>query len=270
MFASRLLEQVEMPVKPDLASHTLIHFLDRFVYRNAKAATGGLRGSSIMQPLAGGDSKGVLVSNRVAIHGHKPLNAEAFWRKKAEDVAVDEVFFHKYFNQIGRSKQSLKKTKAEKKSEDAHNEDEEDGEDEIWQALVESRPEVEGESEDYSDMEMLDLDDSDQSSLNGSGSDLGDRFEDDEDSNASGVDFEDDDELVNSGSEADPGDEIAASDIDELFNQELEMAREDNAEKDSKPDRESSRSKRRKLKGLPTFASVEDYAEMMQDDDEEA
>ena len=162
MFASRLLNDDKMPPKPDLASHTLTHFLDRFVYRNAKASAGGPRGSSIMQPLAGGDNKGILLSNRSTQGGQQPVNSEAFWRKKAEDVAVDEVFFHTYFNQIGKGKQAAGKKNAAKTAEDSDNEDE--NEDEIWQALVDSRPEVEGPSDDDSDLEMLDLDDSEDAS----------------------------------------------------------------------------------------------------------
>src|SRR6266487_6465856 len=90
MFASRLIDRSQIPAKPELASHTLIHFLDRFVYRNPKAPHNGLRGSSLMQPLAGGEHQHILVTNRLPQQKIEPLNSESFWRKKAEDVAVDE------------------------------------------------------------------------------------------------------------------------------------------------------------------------------------
>ena len=259
MFADRLLSGEKMPPKPDLASHTLAHFLDRFVYRNAKASSGSLRGSSIMQPLSGGDSKGILLSNRTNQSSHVPLNSEAFWRKKAEDVAVDEVFFHKYFSQIGKGKQSSKKKVPAKVSTGSDNEEDEN-EDEIWQALVQSRPEVEGSDGD-SDMEMLDLEDSD---VETSDSDGGVDIEGSDDE----VDVEGSDdgflEAVEdaesaSGSESD----APAAELDELFEKELEKGDVPEGKE------ETSRQRKKKLKSLPTFASAEDYAEMLDNDDDE-
>ena len=268
MFADRLLQSAEMGAKPDLASHSLISFLDRFVYRNAKASSTGLRGSSIMQPLAGGDSRGVLVANRAAAHAHEPVNSEAFWRKKAEDVNPDEVFFHQYFSQVGKSKQSTKKKAEQKKGKgDGESGDEEDeNEDEIWQALVDSRPEVEGPSDDESDLEMLDLDDS---------------GEDDEGgwSNDDEVDVEgSDDEVDIEGSDEEGGEEPspfsdeemeeAESEIDEdedaLFEKELQTNKDAEA-----TEKETSRQKKKKMKGLPMFASMEDYASMLDGDEDE-
>jgi ribosome biogenesis protein MAK21 len=259
LFASRLVNNEAMPPKPDLTSHTLSAFLDRFVYRNAKAATAGPRGSSIMQPLAGGDNKGILLSNKSNHASLQPVNSETFWRKKAEDVAVDEVFFHKYFTQIGKGKQDKKK----KGKNDE--EDEENDEDEIWQALVESRPELEGES--YSDGEMMDLDDSDM------------------EESASEVDMEPTSE-VDIESSADEGEggvpiiEEGSSDDDGAFAEELESGSEIEEDEDelfakefqtSQPaeEKETSRKRKRRLKSLPTFASVEDYAEMLDNDEDE-
>ncbi|KAH8592441.1 CBF/Mak21 family-domain-containing protein [Bisporella sp. PMI_857] len=258
MFADRLLSGEKMPPKPDLASHTLAHFLDRFVYRNAKTSTSGLRGSSIMQPLSGGDSKGILLSNRTTQNGQTPLNSEAFWRKKVEDVAVDEIFFHKYFSQIGKGKQIPKKKVAKAATGSDHEED--DNEDEIWQALVDSKPEVEGPSDDDSDLEMLNLDDSDASS---DGEDGGVDIEgSDDEVDVEGSDdgfldaVEDTDALVDT-------DEDAGSTINELFEKELEKG------VDVEEKEETTRQKRRRLKNLPTFASVDDYAAMLDNDDDE-
>lgn len=270
MFADRLLQSGEMGAKPDLASHSLISFLDRFVYRNAKASSTGLRGSSIMQPLAGGESRGVLVANRAAAHAHEPVNSEAFWRKKAEDVNPDEVFFHQYFSQVGKSKQPTKK-KAEKKKgkNDGESGDEEDeNEDEIWQALVDSRPEVEGPSDDESDLEMLDLDDSGED-------DEGDWSDDDEvdvEESDGEVDVEGfDEEGGGDGEESIPfsDEEIEAeSEIDEdedaLFEKELQTNKEPEATQ-----KETSRQKKKKMKSLPMFASMEDYASMLDGDEDE-
>jgi len=239
----------------------LISFLDRFVYRNAKASASGLRGSSIMQPLAGGDSRGVLVSNRATAHAHEPVNSEAFWRKKAEDVAVDEVFFHQYFSQVGRTKQTTKKKVAAKTTEDGSENGEDENEDEIWQALVDSRPEVEGPSDDDSDLDMLDLDDSDPEVSEGSGEDWEDEDE---------VDVEGTDDEQGSQDEEEPSpfldeeDMDEGADVDELFNKELQT--------NQKPDavvEETGRAKKKKMKNLPTFASAEDYAEMLGGDEDE-
>ncbi|TVY75572.1 Ribosome biogenesis protein NOC1 [Lachnellula suecica] len=257
LFASRLINNETMPPKPDLTSHTLSAFLDRFVYRNAKAATAGPRGSSIMQPLGGGDNKGILLSNKSNSSSLQPVNSEAFWRKKAEDVAVDEVFFHRYFSQIGKGKQASKK-KGKKTDDD---EDDENAEDEIWQALVESRPELEGESD--SDGEMMDLDDSNMESaseVDVEGSDveggvplIEEGSSDDDNAFA---------EELESGSEVEV--EEASEDEAELFAKELETAQPAEAE-----EKETSRKRKRRLKSLPTFASAEDYAEMLDNDEDE-
>ncbi|KAL3420690.1 CBF/Mak21 family protein [Phlyctema vagabunda] len=266
MFADRLLSDEKMPPKPDLSSHTLTHFLDRFVYRNAKATASGPRGSSIMQPLAGGDSKGFLLSSKAATAGQAPVNTEAFWRKKAEDVAVDEVFFHKYFSQIGKSKQAANKKAVSKKAgEDSDGDEEDENEDEIWQALVDSRPEVEGPSDDESDLEMMDLDDSDAESASDDevdvegDDDVAEHGADSDGSEESGNIFdEEEDALIDS-------DEEAPSEMDELFEKELQKAQEAEAE----PAQETSRQKKKKMKNLPTFASAEDYADMLNDDEGE-
>lgn len=254
MFTSRLLKDEKMPPKPDLTSHSLIHFLDKFVYRNAKTAATSSRGGSIMQPLSGGDSR-LLLSNRATQNKEQPINSEAFWNKKAEDVSVDEVFFHKYFSHIGKGKQSLNKKKASAKQREGSDNEDEENEDEIWQALVDSRPELEGGSDEDSDMEMLDLDDSDVSSSN----------DDDEAENHEAEEHETDlegSEVPEDVPDDDQWDD--ASDVDELFEKELQKAQM--PDKDAE---ESRTQKRRRLKHLPTFASVEDYAEMLDNEDED-
>jgi ribosome biogenesis protein MAK21 len=262
LFASRLLYGMEMPAKPDLASHTLIHFLDRFIYRNAKAAAGNVRGNSIMQPLAGGEGRDVIILKRLIQRHHEPLNSDSFWRKKADDVAVDEVFFHKYFNHIAKGKKPTRQKSKPLKNAEAANGDEDDGEneDEIWQALVESRPEVEGHSEDDSDLEMLDLDDSEDDSSLGDGVDL----EVDAEEDGSPEDF-DVDALHGIDSDVSSNDGKASSlEMGGLFRNELNKdAHAGNTVKDI----QKSKRKRRKLKNLPIFASTEEYAEMLEDDD---
>ena len=231
------------------------------MYRNAKASTSNSKGGSIMQPLSGGDSKGVLLSSKSAAARIEPLNTESFWRKKVDDVAVDEVFFHRYFNQIGKSKRvSAKKPVSKDSGETGMEEDE--NEDEIWQALVDSRPELEGASDDESDMEMMDLDDSDV--------DSSDKISE---AGASDVDVEDDGSAVADSegfedmSEGEEDNIAEDSDgLDELFRKELQSSQPKEPEKGGE---ETSRQKKRRMKGLPTFASAEDYAEMLENDEDE-
>ena len=243
-----------MPPKPDLASHTLSNFLDRFVYRNAKSAAGGSRGTSIMQPLAGGDRRGVLLSSKTANHVQRPVNTEAFWHKKVEDVAVDEVFFHKYFSQIGKAKQALGKATGDMDLATDSDDENDENDDEIWQALVDSRPEVEGKSDTESDLEMTD--ESEAGSSVG-GVELGTDEEDAQDSDESEIREYDGFE---GGLFDDEG--SSGSDAEHVFADEPPTAQKEAPE-------ETSKQRRKKLKNLPTFASVEDYAEMLEDDDDE-
>lgn len=252
-----------MPAKPDLASHSLIHFLDRFVYRNAKAVTGSLRGSSIMQPLAGSGGRDVLVYNRLAQGQHEPLNSDSFWRKKADDVAVDEVFFHKYFNHVAKGKKPVAQKSKFSDNLEVANGEEDDGEneDEVWQALVESRPEVEGHSEYDSGLDMLDLDDSEDDSS------LGERLD------VESIDEDGESGLEDLGDDALQGTESDVPSIDGMIGPIVigdllgDNSNEDHRAEEKIEDAKKRKSKRRKLKNLPIFASTEEYAEMLEDDD---
>jgi ribosome biogenesis protein MAK21 len=216
-----------------------------------------------MQPLSGGDSRGILLSSRATQIGQESVNSEAFWRKKTEDVAADEVFFHKYFSQIGKAKHASRKTVSSTATPGSDDEEVEN-EDEIWQALVDSRPEVEGNSDDDSDMEMLDLGDSDVESSGGTDIAEGNAdgpWVESEDTEALSFDgLEEEDALF--GNESD-----VPSELDELFANELQTGQPlGSVDKDG----ESNGRKRRKLlKSLPTFASVDDYAEMLDNDEGE-
>ncbi|KAF2401061.1 CBF-domain-containing protein [Trichodelitschia bisporula] len=258
LFASRLLLSEEMPEKPDPTVFTLMHFLDRFAYRNAKAKATSLRGNSIMQPLAGAHTSDLLIKGRSSAKGAAPLNTEAFWAKKTEEVAPDEAFFHQYFSKVGKTK-----NRAERRAE------KEDSEDEIWDALVKSRPEIEGDDElDFDDMEGLAeamAEDSDEED-----GDLEDM--DDADESDGGVEFVDEDGNVGLVSEGE--DDFAALESDE----EVLVASDDEVPSDFEelvPEKEKSkahkdRKERKKLKQLPTFASAEDYAKLIDADEDES
>lgn len=272
LFASRLISHEPMPPKPDLSQHTLVHFLDDFVKKNPKkilqlSSEGDnekktlikFRGESIMQPAAFASTH----LSRAA--------AEAYYYKEQDGIAPEEAFFHKYYSIIGKGKQKGDKKKAHRRrkdkdgSEDANDDDDED-EDEIWQAIVDSKPELDGS--DPSDEGMGELE--------SSGDEAGgvSVLEDDDGSRSddwAGVEMEEDDEMSELGEE---NKELLDSDEDASFD--LEGSFEHNqaqllgGEPPSMLPEESKRGKKRRkmLKNLPTFASADDYAEVLKDDDE--
>ncbi|EFX05867.1 ccaat-box-binding transcription factor [Grosmannia clavigera kw1407] len=188
-FATNLLvRQTSLP-KPDMANHTLMHFLDKFVYRNAKATDGKQHGASIMQPLvsagdgattsANGASQIVApakAASQQQAQKQKPstsVNSAAFWNKKVEDVAAEDIFFHAYFSQVGKPAQTSRAAKrdAQRKEKEAAEAAAAAGsdagsdadEEEIWKALKGSRPEVDADTV----VDMDDLSDDDDDDMSG-------------------------------------------------------------------------------------------------------
>ncbi|KAI9171935.1 Ribosome biogenesis protein NOC1 [Paramyrothecium foliicola] len=224
--------------KPDLESHSLIRFLDKFVYRNAKA-TDSSRGTSLMQPVKVNKDLGDIWLGSRAAGATGAVNTPAFWKKKAEDVAAEDVFFHEYFQHVAKEPKPVTRS--------APAEDEEAQEDEIWKALVAAQPDVEGDgSEDgFDDLDEDDMaSDGDDSPAMSLGSDLDD---DDLSMFSDGEDVEDADEAGSDGLVAAP-------------------VEEDSAEEDTK--KNTARSRRKALKALPMFASVDDYAELLAKEEE--
>ena len=217
-----------------------------------------------MQPMARTDSSAFLASTRVKAATQESVHSEAFWRSDISKVNANEVFFHKYFNIVGQGKDQARKKK-EKRKADKGDSDEEDGEDEdeIWKALVNSRPELEGSEPSEDDMDMdMDDDDDDSASEQDEGGMQWEKKKTESGEAGSESDealFDDDDEaLVGS-------DEEVSSDVDVAFSEEVKVS----GETPSQVMEESKRGKkRRKLKNLPTFASADDYAELLGNDDE--
>lgn len=306
-----------MPGKPDLTLHTLIHFLDRFVYRNPKKSTTALRGSSIMQPLAGGDSSGLLVSAGATRHPGTPVNDESFYKKSQEEVAKEEVFFHNYFSRVAmdkkrREKEEIKKKKAKKSSktgQDGDADSDADGSDadeaDIWEALVQSRPELEnagdsGDDLDLDDLESaMDSDNDEDGSENGKDEGVNEKEGDgeaksecDSENNEKEEDEGEDDDFAKFENENDDGDDDdnelpfnldAASEDEAFVDSDAEVPEDisskldalttsaETAPSSAEPEAEKkpdSKRKRRKLKQLPTFASADDYVELLKDEDE--
>lgn len=279
VLASKLINQQPITEKPDPTVYTLMNFLDKFSFRNAKSKPQAAHGTSIMQPMAGtSKAADYLITARGGDRLHDPVNSEQFWKKKVDDVREDEVFFHTYFEKAGKAKQASKKDKKKKKAED--DETDEEGEEEIWKALVNSRPEIEGEDEDedgFSDLDMDDMmDDDDEDGVDMDGGvelNLGSDNDDEDDGAAP---QQDDGEEDMDGDTFDLDDEDAFVDSDEDIPIDLEMNDDTDVDESlapvkSKKDKEKEQKsrKKRKLKHLPTFASVEDYAKLIGDDDSE-
>ncbi|KAJ5713962.1 uncharacterized protein N7483_011143 [Penicillium malachiteum] len=294
--AVNLLEHNPMSGKPDMNIHTLTHFLDRFVYRTPKASAAA-RGASIMQPLAGGDTADRLVEAAKTTQQNMPLNSESFWKKKADQVAAEDVFFHEYFNRVNKDKTRTKKAKdTEGDDEDAEGSD---NEDEIWKALVDSRPELEADDISDDDLDMDDLEsayDDDEEDVEGEGSgddevifnDESDVPSDEEMADFSGLSDEETEavapppatkkaakkaakeEKVEEDEEdafdMDVSDDEAFLDSDDDLPSDMELG---GVELEEAPtEAPSDKKKRRKLKHLPTFASADDYAALLADEDE--
>lgn len=250
MYASDLIQGQQSTRKPDLASHSLIAFLDKFVYRNAKASDNA-RGASIMQPVH-------TAAGRPGAGAASSLNSAAFWNKRSEDVAVEDVFFHEYFSKVGKAGQDSRKKNARKEQdEEGGSEAEagsEAGEDEIWQALVNSRPDVEGESDSdgESDAEFNDLMGLDDSDDEMAGAVNGEAMSDEETGDSDGLeglldDEDDEEDLVVESDKAEGEDgEASSKDVGQA----------------KKPE-SAHKARRRALKNLPMFASVDDYADML-------
>jgi len=322
LFATRLLESGPQPPKPDPVSHTLMHFLDRFAYRNTKPkAVDSTRGTSLMQPALGNTGAlDRLIGTGASATGSvgAEINTEAFWSKQVQDVAADEVFFHRYFSDLAPSRKKAKKA-AKKGGKDAADDSDVEidepeldaDEDEIWKALVGSKPDIDvgndiddDDDEDDEEGDMDDFDEAMEDDESGDqisegnedrdledvlGSDFGDEEvgKDDNELNRLELGAEEDDESVEIEIEAaDDNDDdtpfgleeesdaifdsdedapVALPTADEL----LALASTKKDGKGNKESRQDRKAKKRKLSSLPMFASAEDYAKLLENDDDE-
>ncbi|KAL8991910.1 MAG: hypothetical protein Q9188_007681, partial [Gyalolechia gomerana] len=146
--------------------------------------------------------------------------------------------------------------------EDGSDEDGE-AEEEIWKALVESRPEIEGseggsEDDEGFDVEMDELDE-EMGSDEGSEGEIGDK----EGTQRNGTaDLDDDEGMPDFGEDDDAllgSDDDVPSDLEAASEQEVKGAEL----KDDKK-KKGKKAKRMKFKQLPTFASADDYAGMLE------
>lgn len=141
LHASQLLASSPITTKPDLELHTLSHFLDRFVYRNPKQNVRGKE--TIMKPGAKGqDRSGMVVMRKGGASSaalvEERLNTEDFIGRKEQDVPVDQLFFHRYFNQNLDEEKALDAKREKRKRKDFEGSDAEEDEDEDSEAEAEA------------------------------------------------------------------------------------------------------------------------------------
>ncbi|KAI9722802.1 MAG: hypothetical protein M1828_004498 [Chrysothrix sp. TS-e1954] len=315
LLSSRLLHPhptLKFPPQPDPTSHTLTQFLDRFAYRNAQSSTNQpsasqssatgppkTRGTSLMQPaLASHNSTDHFFHTTASPSStQQPFNSEAFWSAKAADVREDEVFFQKYFGEVGpRRKAAQERRKAREGSgkgdvdvdPDDFDEEVGAGEDEIWKALVGSAREEgdevdvddDGEDDDEDDLEELEYtDDEDEDVAAEGGVAVPGRQDEDEVGDEDGDGDEASDSNVELNLESDPESDLISDDAsasalfsseeeDEAITATPQALPTQDKRKASADETDAKRAKRRKLRNLPTFASVDEYATMLEGEDD--
>lgn len=213
------------------------------------------------------------------------VNSEAFWSRRLGEVKPDEVFFHRYFSDVGpRRKATLErrtgvKDDKKRKRGDGAEWDEDLGanEDEISKALAGSRPELEDGG----------VSDSDESANEEDEDALAEEMADGSDASNVGIDDDEGVEL-NFESDLEDEDDVDAADLegeegfsdtgsfnlgdgeDDLVGTEDEsdgLAETQAVEKAG--DKSKHKKKKRKLADLPTFASADDYAKIIEEGDDD-
>ncbi|KAF9163404.1 hypothetical protein DFQ26_002533 [Actinomortierella ambigua] len=290
LYAAHILSSTPIEGKPEFFQHALIHFLNRMVYKNPKKQRDdvntalGTKGSSIMQPMAA--HRGTSIMLKKGGGNDVNVNTEAFWKLNEANVPVDQVFFHKYFTQkkilnpkATKSKKGGDEDQDEddftgaKRGEDGESGDESMDEDEVWNAMMSDMPkELKGgdvdldEEDDMSDGELENLmlsdeEDEDEDAEAAAASDVESEEEIDEESfgkdEASWRDDEDDGEGA-----------MFMDDEDDIMESDAEVEAEVEVAEESEDESEKKRSKkRRKKEVLPMFASMDDYAHLIDRDD---
>ena len=266
VYATSLLEGTDQ-LKPDLNLFTLAHFLDKFVYRNPKQKPVA-KGASIMQPLGGAHTGSLLVKSTNLVNEEVPANAYDWLNRKVEEIRPEDKFFYQYFS----SKTSRMKTDKRRTQEEEP--DEEMNEDDIWQALVKSKPDVEADSDDegLSDLDEEDFSDMDMNDETEEANDATEEspIEEEEEVSVSPADIgeakenEEEDAGSDDGLEAFRDDEDESGASSEEDNERTSTLKRSSAQGDL----ELRKSKRMKLKSLPVFASAEDYTEYLKSDED--
>ncbi|KAF6756527.1 CBF-domain-containing protein [Ephemerocybe angulata] len=312
LHARQLLTSQPLTASPDLSQNTLSHFLDRFVYKNAKTrpkAGGEGKGASAMQPAASA-LEGVKLRKGEQLDVQR-VNERGFVERREGDVAVEEVFFWRFFKERGEREERMRRKVGGRKGEEDNeesekedNEDEEDeesekedkeeeedsdvsegelDEDEVWKAMQASMPKANGDddllagSEDSDDLdsdmdaEMADSDsegeweDEDEDEDE---EDAGKVSDDEDEDGLSLVEGSDNEDLISLDGDVPEGliayeDEEDKAEKDEEEEEEWGGVDGGAGQKRKRAEREEKKESRKKLRALPTFASYEDYAKLI-------
>ncbi|ETS60778.1 hypothetical protein PaG_04688 [Moesziomyces aphidis] len=292
--ALQIVQGSTVSTNADLSLNTLSHFLDRFVYRNPKQSS-GVRGASAMQPLPHARvGAGVTRSRTHALHENEFVNTEAFWKQRADAVPADQLFFHRFFNlrskQPSASRAHVGDDDALVDSDDQVAKDEEESEldsdddadeNEIWKVMKATMPgkeELEGLDDSDGEDDEFDYVDSESEAEAAEPGDAAEEEEDDSDDEEGprvvpGMTFSDSD---TGGSPAAGGDweDDMSDDGGNLFDEDdddLVPFTDFDSRKRSldEPDEAKGKGKKRRkaVANLPTFASAEDYAHLLGDDE---
>ncbi|KAF6010238.1 hypothetical protein HII12_002945 [Brettanomyces bruxellensis] len=302
LYADALLDGKRVP-KPDLGLYTLGHFLDRFVYKKPKKNL-PTRGQSIMQPLGGPHTGDLLVkASTISELREIPANTEEWISRKIDSIRPEDRFFYEYFSAKQEREQSSKfdKEVAKEADEDFHDNGEELDDDTVWEALVSSKPDIEGDDlydDEVADLDMSDFDDGsddEEDDIKVDNEDVleaADLEEDSENGSIEGIEEEnnksesgeDDDEQKAENGEHSEDDDEDDDDIKELLEAEKNSQAENSDDEEiilEKKDDEAALSgskrkltgkegkkKRVKLSSLPLFASADEYARLIDEDDD--
>lgn len=271
--AAQLLTAQRINTSADLTLHTLGHFLDRFVYRNPKQKLPSSKGASLMQPAlhASGEGRtgvdgGVVRLKGIGIRQDEYVNDEHFWKKNIDQVPADQMFFHKFFN-LRRGHPAKgdelpdQSSEEENESIEVHDQDldedlsdvsdqDSDAEREIWKAMKESMPHQGGD-------DILDEDDDDEidpALMESDDDSTSEEYDDDLDDGADNVFEEDEEDIM----------PFAFNDSQSSSEEDQGSSQKRKAEDDQpKSKSQLRRAERKKRKTMPTFASADDYAHLL-------
>ncbi|KAI3625899.1 hypothetical protein CBS9595_001260 [Malassezia furfur] len=291
--AKQLIAGEKVTSNPDLTLNTLMHFLDRFVFRNPKKVS-AVKGSSIMQPALSGDLDADVVVRRTQV----PLdyvNSAAFWNQRPGNVPADQQFFLQYFQtkqkragQAPAPTETHDEAASADEGSDAELSTDDEEEKEIWKAMKRSIPQEREDDVDLDDDDdMLEALEGAEDEESESEEDEGEDAEEDEDEGEDAEDDEGEASLVDedqshlAGSDSDDEPAMFLEDEDDLVpfarfevdsDEETATAGKKRPAEDTDAAPTSKNRKRteqrRKRREAPAFASAEDYAHMLASDDE--
>ncbi|KAG5518446.1 hypothetical protein PMAC_002841 [Pneumocystis sp. 'macacae'] len=120
LYAKSLLHGYQITSKPDLSLYTLSHFLNKFVYRNPKTKSTSQNSIINFIPKKNKDVFSLIKSE---IFTDQPLNKKFFIDQEITQVPPDEIFYYKYFSQKHKETMNNKK-KLAKTMQDSPSDDE--------------------------------------------------------------------------------------------------------------------------------------------------